>query len=235
VPERAGKTYTATVQSLAQAIAHGVGCNARPIERRQRCRRADTRRICDGALRDACGRGRQRPPGALIFGKDGVRVATLDAGNRVRIRTVTIARDLGNVVQLAGVPLGTRIIDSPPDGIANGDLVRIAAVDKKASHEAPEGVRTGARVHRLRASAARRTACRCPWRLPTARRQRVGRRQPKGQGGAAGMVDPLRTIRNWIPLNVSCSRTAPILPVRWRATSRRAPRPLPCVRRNRRH
>jgi hypothetical protein len=71
------------------------------------------------------------PPGALIFGKDGVRVATLDAGNRVRIRTVTIARDLGNVVQLAGVPLGTRIIDSPPDGITNGDLVRIAAVDKK--------------------------------------------------------------------------------------------------------
>jgi hypothetical protein len=72
------------------------------------------------------------PPGALVFGKDGVRVATLDAQNRVRIRPVTITRDLGSVVQLAGVPRGERIIDSPPDGIANGDLVRIAATDKKA-------------------------------------------------------------------------------------------------------
>jgi hypothetical protein len=40
---------------------------------------------------------------------------------------VAIARDLGNVVQLGdGVTRADRIIDSPPDGIADGDLVRVA-------------------------------------------------------------------------------------------------------------
>ena len=49
--------------------------------------------------------------------QDGAQVAVLDAGNRVRIRKVTIARDLGNVIELgAGVTAGDRIIDSPPDG-----------------------------------------------------------------------------------------------------------------------
>jgi RND family efflux transporter MFP subunit len=131
VPERAGKTYTATVQSLAQAINTASGAMLVQLSVDN-----DVGELIPGAFATVrfempADEGVSVPPGALIFGKDGVRVATLDAGNRVRIRTVTIARDLGNVVQLAGVPLGTRIIDSPPDGITNGDLVRIAAVDKK--------------------------------------------------------------------------------------------------------
>jgi RND family efflux transporter MFP subunit len=73
------------------------------------------------------------PPGALIVGKDGVQVAVLDANNRARIRKVSIARDLGSVVQLAGgVGKGDRIIDSPPDGLADGDVVRVAQAGGKA-------------------------------------------------------------------------------------------------------
>jgi hypothetical protein len=67
------------------------------------------------------------PPGALMMGKDGVRVATLDAANKVRIKKVSIGRDLGTAVQLAGgVGRADRIIESPPDGIAEGDVVRVA-------------------------------------------------------------------------------------------------------------
>jgi hypothetical protein len=63
------------------------------------------------------------------MGKSGAQVAVLDAGNRVRLRKVSIARDLGNVIQLGeGVTRADRIIDSPPDGIAEGDLVRVAAL-----------------------------------------------------------------------------------------------------------
>jgi RND family efflux transporter MFP subunit len=73
------------------------------------------------------------PPGALIVGKDGVQVAVLDANNRAHIRKVSIARDLGSVVQLAGgVGKGDRIIDSPPDGLADGDVVRVAQAGGKA-------------------------------------------------------------------------------------------------------
>jgi hypothetical protein len=61
------------------------------------------------------------------MGRSGAQVAVLDAGNRVHIRKVTIARDFGSVVQLGeGVTRADRIIDSPPDGIAEGDLVRVS-------------------------------------------------------------------------------------------------------------
>jgi multidrug efflux pump subunit AcrA (membrane-fusion protein) len=67
------------------------------------------------------------PASALIFDKDGLRVATVGANNRVVLKTVTIARDLGRQIELAsGITADDRVITSPPDGIASGDLVRIA-------------------------------------------------------------------------------------------------------------
>lgn len=77
------------------------------------------------------------PPGALIVGKNGVQIATLDAANHAHIRNVTIARDLGNAVQLAGgVSKSDRIIDSPPDGLAEGDTVRVAQAAAPAARKA---------------------------------------------------------------------------------------------------
>jgi RND family efflux transporter MFP subunit len=130
VPERPDATYTATVESSSQAISAGSGTMLVQLV-------VDNKRgeLLPGAyanLRfdlplDAT--TVTVPPGALMLGKDGVRVATLDAANKVRIKKVSIGRDLGNVVQLAGgVERSDRIIDSPPDGIAEGDVVRIAQV-----------------------------------------------------------------------------------------------------------
>ncbi|HEV7547593.1 MAG TPA: efflux RND transporter periplasmic adaptor subunit, partial [Reyranella sp.] len=70
------------------------------------------------------------PSGALIFDQKGLRVATVDANNKVVLKTVTIGRDLGQVVEIAtGIAATDRIIDSPPDGLADGDPVRV--VDTK--------------------------------------------------------------------------------------------------------
>jgi RND family efflux transporter MFP subunit len=67
------------------------------------------------------------PASALIFNKDGLRVATVGADDRVLFKTVTIARDLGRDIELAsGVSPEDRIIIAPPDGIADGDQVRVA-------------------------------------------------------------------------------------------------------------
>ena len=41
------------------------------------------------------------PAGALIFGQKGLRVATVDANNKVVLKPITIARDLGQVVEIA--------------------------------------------------------------------------------------------------------------------------------------
>jgi RND family efflux transporter MFP subunit len=128
VPERPGSSYAATVESSAQAITAGSGTMLVQLV-------VDNKRgeLLPGAYANVRfdlpldANTVTVPPGALMMGKDGVRVATLDAANKVRIKKVTIGRDLGNVVQLAsGVARTDRIIDSPPDGIADGDTVRIA-------------------------------------------------------------------------------------------------------------
>jgi RND family efflux transporter MFP subunit len=67
------------------------------------------------------------PASALIFDQDGLKVATVDQQNRVVLKTVTIARDMGRTVEIgSGITAEDRIIESPQDGIASGDEVRIA-------------------------------------------------------------------------------------------------------------
>jgi RND family efflux transporter MFP subunit len=136
VPERAGQTWPARVESMAQAIDAGSGAILVQL-------------VVDNAAGELLpgGFGTVRfdmaaapanvvtvPPGALIVGKDGVQVATVDQGSHVRLKRVTVGRDLGNVVELAGgVERADSIIDSPPDGVADGDLVRVANAGRRAA------------------------------------------------------------------------------------------------------
>jgi multidrug efflux pump subunit AcrA (membrane-fusion protein) len=62
------------------------------------------------------------PPGALIFGKAGPRVAVVGLGDKVTLKPVTVARDLGSSIEIGtGLAANDRVIDSPPDGISDGD------------------------------------------------------------------------------------------------------------------
>jgi len=66
------------------------------------------------------------PASALIFNQNGLRVATVGADDKVLFKTVTIARDLGRDIELgSGISPDDRIIVAPPDGIADGDQVRV--------------------------------------------------------------------------------------------------------------
>src|SRR5258708_3562569 len=72
------------------------------------------------------------PASALIFNQSGLRVATVGADDKVLFKTGTIARDLGRETELAsGIAPEDRIIVAPPDGLADGDQVRIAGVKGK--------------------------------------------------------------------------------------------------------
>ncbi len=74
------------------------------------------------------------PASALIFNKDGLRVATVGSDDRVLFKTVTIARDLGREIEIAsGLAADDRIITAPPDGIADGDQVRVSGAGKPAT------------------------------------------------------------------------------------------------------
>ena len=68
------------------------------------------------------------PSSALIFDQQGLRVATVTPDNKILFKPVTIAHDLGREIELAGgITLDDRVISTPPDGIVDGDPVRIVS------------------------------------------------------------------------------------------------------------
>jgi hypothetical protein len=53
-------------------------------------------------------------------------VATLGPGSRIRMKPVSIDTDLGTDVILAsGIGRSDRVVNNPPDSLANGDAVRV--------------------------------------------------------------------------------------------------------------
>jgi RND family efflux transporter MFP subunit len=69
----------------------------------------------------------QIPSSALIFRSQGTQVALVD-GDQVRLQSVRLGRDGGATVEVvAGLGLNQRIVDNPPDSIAQGEKVRVAA------------------------------------------------------------------------------------------------------------
>jgi RND family efflux transporter MFP subunit len=128
VPEHPGKTYGGTVEASAQAVDPLSGTTLMQI-------------IVDNGAGEmmpgdyasihlqiaSAAHVLSVPSSALIFDAKGLSIATVDAANRVLLKPVTIERDLGEVVELAsGLSPNDRVIQNPPDGIGNGNEVRLA-------------------------------------------------------------------------------------------------------------
>jgi multidrug efflux pump subunit AcrA (membrane-fusion protein) len=66
------------------------------------------------------------PSSSLVFRAAGTQVAMIDGSDHVRLQSVTLGRDLGNTVEVvSGLGRNARIVDNPPDSIAQGELVRV--------------------------------------------------------------------------------------------------------------
>lgn len=135
VPEHPAKFYTATVESSSQAVNTASGSMLIQLA----VDNANAELLPGGFANVSLDLPRDAgalniPPSALIFDKTGLRVATVGADSKVTLKPVTIARDFGKVIELAsGLAANDRVIESPPDGIANGDLVRVEVADPKAA------------------------------------------------------------------------------------------------------
>jgi RND family efflux transporter MFP subunit len=74
------------------------------------------------------------PSTALVTGNQGMQVATLDGNNKVVFKSVQLGRDLGDSVEvIAGLSPSDRIINNPPETLAAGDTVRVAAPAPQAA------------------------------------------------------------------------------------------------------
>jgi membrane fusion protein (multidrug efflux system) len=66
------------------------------------------------------------PASALIFDRNGLRVATVSRDGHVLFKKIDILRDLGREIEVAsGLTPDDRVIVTPMDGIADGDQVHI--------------------------------------------------------------------------------------------------------------
>jgi RND family efflux transporter MFP subunit len=127
MPEYPNRTFAATVEASSQAVDVSSGTT-----RMQLALDNSSGELMPGGYanvrltlqRDAD--PLHIPASALIFNRNGLRVATVSADDKVLFKTVTIARDLGKEIEIAsGLAPDDRIIIAPPDGIADGDQVRV--------------------------------------------------------------------------------------------------------------
>ncbi|MDI1298402.1 efflux RND transporter periplasmic adaptor subunit [Methylotenera sp.] len=135
VPENPNKTYTATVESTSGAINSASGTTLMQLAVPN-----PTGELLPGGYANVSltlpsnKADLSVPASALIFDQAGLRVATVGIDNKVNVKPITIARDLGKTIVVSfGLEATDRVVENPPDGIKNGDQVNIAVVINKVS------------------------------------------------------------------------------------------------------
>lgn len=127
MPEYPNRTFAATVEASSQAVEVASGTT-----RMQLALDNANGELMPGGYasvklslqRDAA--PLHIPASALIFNKNGLSVATVGPDDKVLFKKVTIARDLGKEIEIgSGLAADDRIITAPPDGLADGDQVRV--------------------------------------------------------------------------------------------------------------
>ena len=138
VPEYPGRSFPAVVEASAQSVEAASGTTRMQLVVDNAAGALMTGAFANVSLDLASPEvALSVPASALIFDQDGLKVATVDASNRVALKTVTIARDMGRTVEIgSGLTAEDRVIESPQDGIATGDEVRIANSAQRGASEA---------------------------------------------------------------------------------------------------
>jgi membrane fusion protein (multidrug efflux system) len=128
VPDYPNRTFDATVEASSQSVDVNSGTTRMQLaldNAKGELMPGGYANVKMSLARDAL--PLHIPASALIFNQNGLRVATVGADDKVLFKTVTIARDLGRDIELAsGISADDRIITAPPDGLADGDQVRVA-------------------------------------------------------------------------------------------------------------
>jgi RND family efflux transporter MFP subunit len=135
VPERPGKKYEAKVEASAGAVDIASGTT-----RMQLVVDNAAGELMPGAyanVRLTVGDKRDVlvvPSSAVIFDKEGLRVATVTSDDRVLLKKITIGRDLGSKIEIAsGLAPEDRVIESAPDDIVDGDKVNVKELPNPAT------------------------------------------------------------------------------------------------------
>jgi RND family efflux transporter MFP subunit len=138
VPEYPGRTFDAKVEASAQAVNAASGSTLVQLAVDNADGKLMPGSFANVRFSIAADKGALRvPASALVFDDNGTRLATIGPDNRVKFKTISILHDYGKSVEVAsGIAANDRVIDSPPDGLTDGDHVQIAPSDNSANSPA---------------------------------------------------------------------------------------------------
>jgi RND family efflux transporter MFP subunit len=128
-PEYPGRTFKATLVSTSDAIGAQSGALQAEAQIDNSDGALKPGEYVQASLDLPAAAGAMRvPAGALMFRSGGMTAAVVGPDGRVVLKPVTVARDLGNVVEIAtGLSSTDRVIANPPDSIEAGERVRVAS------------------------------------------------------------------------------------------------------------
>jgi RND family efflux transporter MFP subunit len=134
-PERPNESFTATVVADAQAIQAQTGTLLVQMQIDNRSGKLKSGGYVQAVMAlSATAKVARIPASALINDEHGVHVAMIGADGKVTMKPVTVARDLGQSIDIsAGVVPGDKVIDSPPEDLNAGDEVRVAGQQAPAA------------------------------------------------------------------------------------------------------
>jgi RND family efflux transporter MFP subunit len=151
VPEYPGRTFPAVVEASAQAVDVASGST-----RMQLGVDNPNGELMSGGFANVsldlphAAVAVNVPASALIFDRTGLHLATVDQDDHVVLKLVTIAHDLGQEIEIgSGLDPNDRVILNPPDGVAEGDEVRIAGSEDGEGSAKSAAAKPGSKIGAL--------------------------------------------------------------------------------------
>jgi RND family efflux transporter MFP subunit len=139
-PEYPGQVFKAQVANDAQAVAPQSGAVLVELQLDNADGRLKPGEYAQVTFQmTASGQTTRVPATAVMFRNGGPAVAVVGPDSHVKLHSVMISRDLGTSIEIgSGLAQADRVIDNPPESLANGDLVRIAGASagKKGAADA---------------------------------------------------------------------------------------------------
>ena len=137
LPEYPGETFTAQLVSTSNAISDQSNTLLVQLEADNANGKLKPGEYAQVSLQLPAGNAMLRiPSSALMFRGDGLQVATVGKDNRVVMKPIRIANDLGPQVEVSsGLDASDEVIDNPPDSLTTGDAVRVAGTQDQQRAE----------------------------------------------------------------------------------------------------
>ena len=139
LPEYPGRTFPAQLASTSDAISDQSGTLLVELQADNALDALKPGDYAQVAFNLPKGEGSQLtlPASALLFRAQGLEVATVASNNHIVMKKIAIGQDMGATVQVAsGLDPADRVVDNPPDSLAQGDLVRIAGAQTQGGQVA---------------------------------------------------------------------------------------------------